>query len=97
MVNEPRKGSRIWKTVRFLLGVVCVLLLWRGTEIVRAYTASLRRFEVDPSQCRAIQPPPWLTLTDLRRIHAATNLIEGPRLSLYTPDLVSRFASAYEA
>jgi hypothetical protein len=89
-------GGRIWGTVRLLLIVALVLLVWAGARKSHAWVASHPAYVVDPGFARVLAPAPWLTREDLDSIREDSGLV-GRRYSFFTPGLADRFREGYAA
>jgi len=86
--------SRIWTTVRLLLLVALVMLLWVAARRSHAFVARHPAFLVDPAATVAAAPAPWLLRSDLDSIRAGSGLL-GRRFSFFTPGLEGIFERGY--
>ncbi|MEN8151845.1 MAG: hypothetical protein ABFS86_18670 [Planctomycetota bacterium] len=89
------QGSRIWTTVRLLLVVALVMLLWVAARRSHAFVARHPAFIVDPAAAVARAPAEWLTGEDLVHMREASGLL-GRRFSFFTPGLEGIFRRGYE-
>ena len=88
-------GSRVWTTVRLLLVVALVMLLWVAARRSHAFVARHPAFVVDPAAAVARAPAEWLTGDDLSSMREASGLL-GRRFSFFTPGLEGIFRRGYE-